>query len=267
MPSERQALVVYLAINQTFLNDSNYSLSDYSGRINLYCFLLCQIFGKPLIQKCLAIDSANNLEHLMAVKNVLIPNTLEELNVRLRFLWSSITDIHTVAMEGQKRQTCSIWNEMGLQVTNTPIPGFFSLSTMKPLRHRTTPNYDSGPLKMLSALSRSSKAFFARAKAPVETRCYPLHSGAGGITTLVAWALKTESKKFAEKNIKVQQRLANTYLAEVISSVIADETLVNCVIVPDSGEEAIDMQTVEKDLLKQNVFQRFNVMEKFADKV
>ena len=268
MESEKKALLIFMAINKTFSSDNQYSLSEYGGRINLYCFLLCQIFNKPLIEQCLDFVCETSTGKSMAVKNILIPNTLEELNVRLKFLWSSITDIHTVAMEGQKRQTCSIWNEMGLQVTVAPIPGFFSFSLIKPLTHRPTPNSDlgSGGIQMMFSLKQSSKLFFQRTGKAIETHCYPLHGGAGGVTTLTSWALKTESKNCAEKNVRVQQRLANAYLVEVISSVMADPHLLNCVIVPTQEEEQSGKALVEKDLLKQNVMQRFNIMEKFADK-
>ena len=198
--------------------------------------------------------------------NLLFPNSVEELNMRLRFLWCATTNLHTMAFEGQKRQTCQIWNELGIYIKETPIRSFFNMEGNKQLKHRKTPNH-SDDFRYHNELRKISQQFFKRSVTKSLSYFYCCNPSCAGITVTMSEAIAQYSANLAHEASKVQQKDISTYICELVKQLRGRPNLINAVIVPEDGDpcdQEASSGMVEKDILNQNFLVRRLVIEEMA---
>ena len=141
--------------------------------MNLYCLLLRRLFGTELLKEVLAVQCPEDAFKSKSVWNLVIPNSVEELNLRTRILFGSVTSLFTAALEGQKRQCLTIWSDVGIRPQNEPIESFFFHPAHLRLVHRPSPNLEDKEL-MGEQMVESSKLFFARSSVAVKSTLYTI---------------------------------------------------------------------------------------------
>lgn len=253
-----------MMIKDLFKTNESFSLASVKGRTNLYCLLLLHHFGKKMLRDLLDLmeteDVASNGLAYVNAMNVLFPNSVEELNVRLKFLWCAATPLHTVAFEGQKRQTCQIWNEMGIKMAFGPrINSFFELPKQKLLLHRPTPNNERSS-EFFGNLRKIDEMFFSRAEAEARHHYYCCNHTCPGMTEQLTLMVENLSTKLARQNTDVQEKYINSHICQIVNSVGGRPNLLNSVIAPDEAYEF----PYEKTVILQNAFIRRLFMEDFA---
>jgi hypothetical protein len=195
------------------------------------------------------LDEANTLmdqnklfEYYNAL-NLFLPENIPEMNLRLKFLWGATTKIHTMAMEGGKRRTCAIWNDLDHYMHDDPVQLFFDSSKIKKFvfDHRKTP--DSDPI--IPALDELRKKFYSRAGKPITCHLHCCNDDTPYFTDEMVKKIREQSQKEAEYAASVQTKSVNDYLAEMIDHVRA-LSVVCSVTIPSENERKARKQTYEK---------------------
>ena len=259
-------------IKDIFSKDPKFDLCDFQGRLNLYFLLLIHKFGVEAIERILtsAKEQADDEFAQNLILNFILPENVYELNLRLRYLWCSSTDLQTVAFEGQKRRSCEVWNEIGVQLRSGPhVKTFFQLEQKRQLSHRKLPQVQESFL-IPNALRNISPLFFSRSSVQIRTKVYSCSSTLRGMTVAFTKFAEDESAAIAERNKKVQEKYANSYICDIIERLRRRPFLINAVMVPDAEDKKIAKANgtraviVEKDVLEQNAFMRRLFMEEFC---
>jgi hypothetical protein len=267
LEDNRKCLLGMLYIKDMLLYDEKYSISTFNGRILLYCLLLKHHIGVQVIKRCLdrvnkmSIDDLPNFKVFNA-QNLLIPATLEELNLRLRVLMGATTGIHTVAVEGQKRMWCQTFSELGLRYSRLPIPSFYLLSKADQFCHRPTPN-DSMDKKFKANLADATKVFFTRGAKPLRSYLFILGKSMPGVTHRVRKICDERSTKSAVQNNKVQEKTINSYIKDVLVECRNSKNIVDALYVPSKRDT--QKHPMEKPLEEQSIFMKRWFTEVFAE--
>ena len=249
----RKALILFMYIKDMFKEDERYSLEKFEGRLQLYIHLLVHHFGKAQLQRVLDAAKKNEKKPFAFsnILNLILPENLCELNLRLRYLWCATTQSLTVAFEGQKRQTCQVWNEIGIRIRRGPlVKSFYNLKNQVRLMHRGTPN-SSDATALLIELNNSSRMFFSRAAIEIRSHMFCMSPSLPGMTKTFTFLVEKDSAIIAARNSDVQDKYVNSYVCEVIMQMIGYPNLLNAQIIPDENDNEDDY-IFEKDLLSQN---------------
>ena len=192
---------------------------------------------------------------------------MEELNLRTRIMFGSLTSLFTAALEGQKRQCLTIWSDVGLKVQDDPIDSFFLFPDHRRLSHRPTPDHLE-PERMSDLIDDASKLFFARCSVPVKSTIYTIGESAKGMTTFLAAMSRDESLQRCRINGQSQEKHANSFISEIVGGIEAGHPFVlNATIVPTRDEMTRPQNKkvyTEKDIMKQNSLMRRMFIEQFA---
>lgn len=267
LEENRKCLLGMLYIKDMLLYDKTFSISTFDGRIMLYCLLLKHHFGSTVIKRCL--DRVNKMAKkkednfkVFNAQNLLIPATLEELNLRLRVLMGATTGIHSIAIEGQKRMWCQTFSELGLRYSRNPIPSFYLLKKSDQFLHRPTPNV-SDDKKFNAKLTEATRIFFSRGATPLRSYMFILGKNMPGVTHRVRKICDERSTKSAVQNNKVQEKTINSYIKEVLLMCRKSKNIYDAVYVPAKDET--QKLPREKPVQEQNIFMKRWFTEVFAE--
>ena len=258
----KSAMLVFMSLLRCLQNDSNYDLSQASGRLNLYCLLVIRVFGKDTIESLLkeaAKDGWSGME-MYSIYNLILPSSIEECVFRTRLMLTSQTRVHTLAMEGQKRMVTTIWNDLNRCLEETPISSFCVVPSAKLVCHRPTPCTTG--LEFQTGLLDLSKKFWSRTSIKVTSHFYCPGDGIRGFTKRLTNLAVNKSQKHAEDNRTTQAKYCNTYIADIVRAAANPFEVTNVVIVPDP-EDGPDKVVREKDIMCQTSLMQRRFMEAF----
>lgn len=241
-------------------SDPKCNINTIHGRINVCILMLIHHFGREELKRVLSLCDkimSEDAFKALSLLNIIIPESVQEMNIRNLFLWSALTSALTGGVEAGKRQTVTRVNDVDRFVTGEPIKSFFDVKQSDLLPHRKTPN-SHDQLAFSSQLSIQSGKFYSRAKTPVKTDYYCLES-IPGITVRVARMMEIESNHLAAKNMDIQKKYVDAFLVDILKKMASFPHVLNSVIVPDKEEET--EEPTEKPLIIQLQFiRRFFVM-------
>ena len=238
LSESKQGLILFLCLHRLISTNQEYNLATADGRLNLHCFLLVKVFGKDVLRALLeeADRPGKTAMQLRSLYNLVLPNSFEECLFRSRLMLTSLTKVHSLAMEGQKRMITTVWNELNRWPEETPVPSFCLVKKDRWVAHRVTPSCDPGP-KLSSELIQLSKAYFSRTSEGVSSTFHCCTQGIKGITKTLRDIIHAESKEHAEDNTNVQAKQCNTYMAEIVYEAAAKfVSMTNVVVVPHQSD-------------------------------
>lgn len=248
------------------LKDERYSISTFQGRINLYCLLLHHHFKDEVIKRCLdrvekMCENDASEFNIYNAQNLLIPATLEELNLRIRLLWGATTSLHTIALEGQKRQFCMTWSELGLKFSSRPFKSFYLLKKKERFSHRQTPN-DPAANAFKSLLNQATKLYYERAAVSIRSYFFVLGTSCPGVTRAMCEMIERRSTESAVQNYKIQEKSIAGYIKDVVKECKKWMNIVDAIYVPVELEAR--PRCHEKPMAEQNIFMKRFFTEIFA---
>lgn len=269
MDESKKALIIYLVIWKALEMDVNFNYSTFKGRANLYCLLMIHKLGKATVKEQVdlyaELDDQDKDFAATCCINFVSPESLHELNLRLHHLWSATTPLHTLAMEGGKRQVCSLWNDLNKVYQEGPIKSFFELDTQEILTHRltTSPQYDKKSFKMF--LNDYSEKYYSRAGVPIRSFNYVCKTQLEAMTVKLTKKAEDASKECVKENTSAETKDIYALLNEVLLKVALNANIVNTVISPTADEINGNQHILkfEKDPLKHFVFVARHLVEEF----
>ena len=247
LTDNRKAMVVFIIIQQLFAMDANFQIETLLGRINLYCLLLIHCYGKTLLEE--QLKRAQQLQEERKdfayhnCLNLILPDNIPELNLRLRFLWGATTQIHTTAMEGGKRQTCAVWNDIDRYPTSQPMNSFYSQDEEEVFEHRPTPN-DQDMTPYIAKFRTVENLFYSRTGLKMPTNLYACNDKAPYFTIELVKKIKQQSSIEAANNAQIQVKYLNDFLAEVLEN-MCHESIITTVIIPTLEEKRKGLKVFE----------------------
>ena len=255
----QKALTVLLYLKSMFESCSNFKLTSIPGRINLYCKLLVHHFGRDTIKsiidaatKQMSRDTTSFPSNCLL--NAIIPNSIEEMHLRLKFMFSAITDVFTAACEGGKRQTAMMYNELGINYTGKPIKSFFNLWASERLMHRPTPNdAEIGPL--ISKILSMSNKFYNRVGS-VNSQMVAIGKNAEGMTEKLNDLAVKYSITLASNNSQNQEKYCDYFVVEILKALSELNNVISMCYVPNPDGLESQNLPYEKDCLKQSFYMR-----------
>ena len=272
MHENRKALLIFKMIGEILEENKELCITSIEGRINLYCKLLIRAFGKESIKA--KLESSEGLAedgkrfHSANSLNLILPESVPELNLRLRFLYGAATKIHTCASEGGKRQTVALWNDLNRNIQKEPIRSFFAIQTHEKLTHRITPdNPEDDAADYIASLQKLSDKYYKRSGFPIKSHLYACNENCSGLTKKIVALIENESSLEALRNQQVQVKYINDYLAKIcrnlslkeniLKPVIVAEENENCIMADDSDEE----ESEEQEEKKEKVVKEKNILD------
>lgn len=265
----RKAVIVLQVLSELLTDKTNdINLHTFDGRRNLYCLLLMHHFGEDLVKKILESYGEENEKgskyefRAATLLNTVCPDSFEEMQLRIKEMYSASTDVHTIAFESGKRMTLTMMSELNLELTYEPIKSFFNLPRSAKLQHRITPNTDEAAVSS-TEMNKLIKAYYSKIEVPIRTRFYPMPSGAPGMTMKLTKVTYDYSANLAEDNSRTQEKDINSYLVEALTKLSGHTFLFPTVVRPSENNLAEKIQ--EKSIEMQYSFLRRLFIEKLAD--
>ena len=172
--------------------------------------------------------SSNSFNELKC-RNLLVGESVEEINLRLRFLLVATTPIHTFAMEGGKRQMVALWNDLNMNVQQHPVKSFFNLPMNARLIHRPSPK-TKRRTAFSNEMDECNDLFYSRSKVGIPSHMYCGNSKCQGFTKQMVKVASQESGAIASE-ITIEGRLCNFYIAMVAEQCGHKEHILNSTIV------------------------------------
>ena len=246
----KKALVLLMHIKTMFETDERFRLDTISGRMNLYCKLLVHHFGREKINNLLDFAStvvSQGMFKALCAQNMLIPQTVEELQLRLKIMWGATTQVFTAAMECGKRQTGMVWNELGVNFDGTGVTSFFNMAKKRMMTHRKTPNH-SDDVEFFNGCREISKMFYSRC-GKVMSNFFCLSNTAPGMTYKLTENCENESVKIAVANAAMQFKYCNAYFQETLKTMVKSPNVLHANYIPTEMEQ--QTLVVEKDPLRR----------------
>lgn len=245
---EQKALVVFVVIAKAFQQDDMFNLGDFFGRFRLYRLLLKSRIDpqklKNHMDKILQFDKSKQFFHHKNNLNLIIPESVEEMNLRIRYLLSSSTSVHTLAMEGGKRQTVALWNDLNLEIQETPIHSFMDITNNDRLGHRKLPDLEN-EVQLRKRIQNLSHLYYSRSNVPIQSMLYSGNPTACGYTINLVYLVYLESINIANEMKDIEGRDINIHLAMVVRECMKKPNILNAV---EKGIIEISPVEVNKEL-------------------
>ena len=248
----KKALVTFLYIKDLFETNDTFDLSKISGRMNLYCKLLVHHLGVESINELLSYADTKAAENevfkALCCQNLILPQSIGEMNLRIKHMWGALTPVFTAAMECGKRQTAMLWSELETTFDGKGFNTFFNISPSRLYDHRKTPNQQVA-VEFFTACDLLSQRFYHRL-GKVPSNFYCLNKSAPGMTYKLTKKAETTSETVAVENMGAQTKYVNSYIKDIVDEFGKMENLASVCYVPTE----LEAQTLvfEKDVLKQN---------------
>lgn len=274
---DRKAVFCFSILLKLFHDpNSIFYISSHAGVYNLYCFFLRKTVPKEIVDRIyerakvllLSKDESDRLEG-SRILNLLFPNTMEELQLRLRFFWNKYVKIQLHPLEGQKRKITNIYNLLGLKPMTTPIQSFFMLSDFHRAPHRLNLNRRPRDLMEEREFDGPDEQFFLRTKVPIKTTLLGFQKGAPGLTIKQASIFRDISTTYAQYNTDVQKKLCNEHIRDMFMAMLdnTDVYAMNIDYTEDELRQSNELyDKMEKNVKSQVVFMRRLFYEKFREK-
>jgi hypothetical protein len=192
---------------------------------------------------------------------MILPESVEELNLRLKFLWGSSTKIFTMAMEGQKRQTVCLWNDLNHKMIGTHIESFFQIKDSNILKHRKTPT-EPDESRMNQKLDNLAKKHYNRSGCSIQTEMCTFNGNCPAMTYRLAFACEEFSREETEKNQNVQEKHINTHLEQILKKLAAKSFFIQPYIKPTAINDVFKF--MEKDIVEHTFMVGRLFMEEMA---
>ena len=262
----RKVIAVFLRIHDLLMRDTNYRIDTLTGRMNLYCLLLVQNFGTERIQQLL--DEADRQATKMkqfgsySLLNLLLPATVGEMSLRLKWLYGATTDMMVAASESQKRQFCSTFNDLNLKLISTPIDSFFEIPDRLVLQHRPDPKGRDAQ-EFLEKWGDCERKYFSRSSALFTSHIYACNPQSYALTTKMVQLIEDHSSTMAENNNSNETKTIEGYIQKVIRSCIELPCQLEMIIAKKPGDPP--SYPIEKDIASQACHMRRLLLERFFE--